>query len=63
MTVNQVVTLYKQGSPAEKIVEAYPQRTIRELYAVLAWYHDHREESDAELAAEVAIDRAAVSSP
>jgi uncharacterized protein (DUF433 family) len=58
MTVNQIVTLYKQGSTAEEIVDAYPQRTIREIYAVLAWYHDHRDEFDAELAAEAAADSA-----
>jgi uncharacterized protein (DUF433 family) len=59
MTVNQIVTLYRQGEAAEQIVESYPQRTIREIYAVLAWYHDHREEFDAELAAEAAADEAA----
>jgi uncharacterized protein (DUF433 family) len=59
MTVNQIVTLHKQGLSAEHIVEEYPQRTVREIYAVLAWYHDHREEFDAELAAEAAADEAA----
>ena len=54
MTVNQIVTLYRQGLSAEQIVEQYPQRTIGEIYTVLAWYHEHREEFDAELAAEAA---------
>jgi len=56
MTVNQIVTLYRQGLTPEEIVEQYPQRTVREIYAVLAWYHDHREEFDAEMAAEAAAD-------
>jgi uncharacterized protein (DUF433 family) len=59
MTVNQIVTLYKQGSSAEGIVEQYPQRTLSEIFTVLAWYHAHQEEFDAELAEEAAgADRA-----
>lgn len=60
MTVNQIVTLYLQGMTPEQIVEQYPHRLIREIYAVLAWYHDHREEFDAELAEEAAADEAAI---
>ena len=52
MTVNQIVTLYKQGLSAEEIVEQYPHRTLREIYGVLAWYHEHKEEFDQELAEE-----------
>jgi uncharacterized protein (DUF433 family) len=59
MTVNQIVTLYKQGSAADEIVEQYPQRTLSEIFTVLAWYHAHQEEFDAELAEEAAgADRA-----
>jgi uncharacterized protein (DUF433 family) len=50
--VNQIVTLHNQGLSAEQIVEQYPQRTLREIYAVLAWYYEHKAEFDAELAAE-----------
>jgi uncharacterized protein (DUF433 family) len=60
MTVNQIVTLYRQGLSAEQIVEQYPQRTIGEIYTVLAWYHEHREEFDAELAAEAAEEAAII---
>jgi uncharacterized protein (DUF433 family) len=60
MTVNQIVTLYRQGLSAEQIVEQYPQRTIGEIYTVLAWYHEHREEFDAELAAEAAEEDAII---
>ena len=56
MTVNQIVILYKQGFSAEQILEQYPHLSSREVYAVLAWYFDHREEFDVELAAEAALE-------
>ena len=52
MTVNQIVTLYKQGLTAPQIIERYPQRTLSEIYTVLAWYHAHEAEFDQELAQE-----------
>ena len=52
MTVNQIITLYKQGLTAQQIIEQYPQRALREIYTVLAWYHDHQAEFDEELAQE-----------
>jgi uncharacterized protein (DUF433 family) len=55
-TVAQLVMYHLRGATPEKIVEQYPQRTLREIYAVLAWYHEHREEFDAEMAAENARD-------
>lgn len=59
-TVNQLVMMHNQGMTPEQILEQYPHRALREIYAVLAWYHDHREEFDAELAAENAADQAAI---
>ena len=59
MTVNQIVLLHRQGFSPEQIVEQYSQLSGREVYAVLAWYLDHREEFDAELDAEAAADHAA----
>jgi uncharacterized protein (DUF433 family) len=52
MTVNQIITLHKQGLSAEEIVTQYPRRSLREIYAVFAWYHDNKEEFDKQLAAE-----------
>ena len=52
MTVNQIVTLHKQGLTGPQIVEHYPQRTLSEIYTVLAWYHAHQAEFDQELAQE-----------
>jgi uncharacterized protein (DUF433 family) len=60
MTVNQIVTLYHQGFTAEQIADQYELLSRREVYAVLAWYQDHQQEFDAELAVEAAADQAAI---
>lgn len=52
MTVNQIVTMHKQGLTVLQIVESYPQRTPGEIYTVLAWYYAHQAEFDEELAHE-----------
>ena len=54
MTVNQIVALYHQGLSAEQIVEQYPQRTLSEIYSVLAWYHANKDQFDKEMADEAA---------
>lgn len=54
MTVNQIVTMHKQGLGATEIVQRYPQRTLSEIYTVLAWYHANQQEFDNELAEEAA---------
>ncbi len=59
MTVGHIVALYRRGLTAEQIVEQHPQRTIGEVYAVLAWYHEHQREFDAEMAADEERDEAA----
>ena len=41
------------GWSAEEIVRQYPHLTNAEVHAALGYYYDHREEIDAELAAEV----------
>ena len=35
---------------AEQIHENYPSITLADIYAALAYYHDHREEIDADIA-------------
>jgi uncharacterized protein (DUF433 family) len=60
MTVNQIVTLHKQELTVEQIVEQYPQRTLSEIFGVLAWYYDHQAEFDEELAAEAQDEEALV---
>ena len=52
------------GWSAEEIVRHYPHLAPAEVHAALAYYFDHREEIDAELAAELAeLDRAAQQPP
>jgi uncharacterized protein (DUF433 family) len=59
MTVGHIVAMYRRGLSPEQIVEQHPQRTIGEIFAVLAWYHEHRQEFDAEMAADAERDELA----
>ena len=59
MTVNQIVSLHNQGLSAAQIVEQYPQRTLSQIYTVLAWYHANKDSFDRELADEAAADEEA----
>ncbi len=52
VTVNQMVSLYKQGMNAEEIADQYPQLTLAQVYIALAYYHSNREEIEADLEAE-----------
>jgi len=52
ITVNQIVTLYKQGHDAEGIADQYPHLTMAQVYTALAHYHANREEIEADLATE-----------
>lgn len=56
MTVNQIVALHKQGLSADDIVAQYPQRSLSEIFTVLAWYHANKDEFDQELATEASMD-------
>lgn len=42
----------RQGMSAEAIVSEHPHLTLAGVYAALAYYHDHREEINAEIAAD-----------
>lgn len=50
--VNNVVFLHKDGANDAKILEAYPELTLAQIHAALAYYYANREEIDAELAAD-----------
>lgn len=52
ITVNQIVTLYKQGHDAEEIADQYPHLTMAQVYAALLHYHTNQVEIDAGLATE-----------
>ena len=47
-----VQLLLKRGLSAEEIVRQYPCLRLAEVHAVLAYYHDHEDEVDYELAEE-----------
>ena len=54
ITVNQIVTLYKQGYSAEEIADQYQHLTLAQVYVALAYYHTNNDEVEAALAAEEA---------
>jgi uncharacterized protein (DUF433 family) len=50
--VSQVAVWHeRQGQSAAEIVAGYPGLTLADVYAALAYYHDHRDEIDAEIRA------------
>jgi uncharacterized protein (DUF433 family) len=49
-----VVWHHRQGMTPSEIVSKWPHLTLASVYAALAYYHDHREEMNAELAADEA---------
>src|SRR2546425_10396502 len=48
-----VVDYQGRGWSAEEIVRQYPYLTLAEVHAALAYYHDHREEIEEEIEAEM----------
>lgn len=48
--VNNVVFLHKQGRTPEGIREIYPDLSLAQVHAALAYYYDHPAEIEAELA-------------
>jgi uncharacterized protein (DUF433 family) len=60
MTVNQIITLHKQGLTVPQIIASYPQRTPSEIHTVLARYYAHQAEFDRELAQEAIADEQAI---
>lgn len=50
--VNNVVWLHKEGVAPGQILERYPDLSLAQVHAALAYYYDHVEEIEAELANE-----------
>ena len=50
ITVHRIATLYKQGQTADDIIRTYPHLSYSQVYVALAYYHEHQEQVDAELA-------------
>lgn len=56
ITVQNVVVWHEQsGMTADEIVATYPGLTLADVYAALAYYHDHREEIRARMRADDAF--------
>jgi uncharacterized protein (DUF433 family) len=53
ITVKHVVIDHHRGGMSpDEIVSAYPSLTLSDVYAALAYYHDHRAEIDADIRAD-----------
>ncbi len=50
--VNNVVFFHKRGETPEGILEHYPDLTLAQVYMALAYYCDHQQEIETELAAD-----------
>lgn len=53
--VQDVVIWTEQGRSAEEIVAHIPSIKIADVYAALAFYHDHREQIDADIREEINV--------
>jgi uncharacterized protein (DUF433 family) len=47
--VQDVVIWTEQGRSADEIVADFPQLSLADVYAALAYYHDHREKIDRDI--------------
>ena len=47
--VQDVVVWTEQGRSPDEIVTGYPHLTLADVYAALAYYHDHRAEIDRQM--------------
>jgi uncharacterized protein (DUF433 family) len=51
ISVRAVVERVRLGDSPEQIVEDYPPLTLAQVYDALSYYHEHRSEIEAEIAA------------
>jgi len=47
--VQDIVIWTEQGRSADEIVADFPQLSLADVYAALAYYHDHREQIDQDI--------------
>ena len=47
--VSDIVIWTEQGQSPDEIVTEFPHLTLADVYAALAYYHDHREEIDRQI--------------
>jgi uncharacterized protein (DUF433 family) len=50
--VQDVVLWTEEGRSADEIVAGFPQLSLGDVYAALAYYHDHREQVDRDIRAD-----------
>ena len=56
--VQDILLLTEQGQSPDEIVSSYPQLSLADVHAALAYYYDHREEIDEQIRAdEAAIEK------
>ncbi len=59
IAVHDIAVCHNQGySPNQMLKDVYPSLTLPEVYAALLYYYEHKDEIDAEIAAEDAEVRA-----
>ena len=49
VTLDTIVTVFKQGATAEEIVYRYPSLKLADVYATVAFYLNHQQEVEAYL--------------
>jgi uncharacterized protein (DUF433 family) len=54
LTVHQVATRYQEGLTPEEIRDQYPNVSLAQVYAALAYYHANRDEIERDLESESA---------
>jgi|RifCSP16_2_1023846.scaffolds.fasta_scaffold54146_2 uncharacterized protein (DUF433 family) len=54
--VNNVVFLHKQNKTPQEILVDYPDLSLAQVHSALAYYYDHQDEIDAELARDEGAD-------
>src|SRR3954470_1822720 len=47
--VQDIVVWTEEGRSVDEIVSEFPQLSLSDIYAALAYYHDHREEIDTDI--------------
>jgi uncharacterized protein (DUF433 family) len=47
--VQDIVLWHEEGRSADEIVSDFPQLSLSDVYAALAFYHDNREQIDKDL--------------
>ncbi len=47
--VQDIVLWTEEGRSADEIVAGFPQLSLGDVYAALAYYHDHREQIDRDI--------------